>query len=276
MSDLPIDLALLRAHLIRLEETIIFSLIERAQFKCNPLIYSREGTERLFGQPLEGGLSFADYFLFRTECLHSTVRRYTDPEENQFFESLPAPILPRAPGPTILAQNSININQVIKRVYREVVVPRVAKDGDDGHYGSSVTIDVSVLQALSKRIHYGKNIAEAKWRGDPALYQRLADQGDWQAMLTSLTDEAVELKLLKRVRHKAAIFGQDVGPDGGVVIAADSAPELAGGQSFKVDPELVANLYKEIIIPLTKEVEVRYLFHRAGVPVPENYHGAGV
>jgi hypothetical protein len=40
----------------------------------------------------------------------------------------------------------------------------IAGDGDDGNYGSAATLDVLVLQALSTRIHYGKFVAEAKFR----------------------------------------------------------------------------------------------------------------
>lgn len=40
----------------------------------------------------------------------------------------------------------------------------IAAPGDDGNYGSAATLDVLCLQALSKRIHYGKFVAEAKFR----------------------------------------------------------------------------------------------------------------
>jgi hypothetical protein len=40
----------------------------------------------------------------------------------------------------------------------------IAAPGDDGNYGSAATLDVLALQALSKRIHYGKFVAEAKFR----------------------------------------------------------------------------------------------------------------
>lgn len=36
--------------------------------------------------------------------------------------------------------------------------------GDDSNYGSAGVLDVLCLQALSKRIHYGKFVAEAKFR----------------------------------------------------------------------------------------------------------------
>jgi hypothetical protein len=40
----------------------------------------------------------------------------------------------------------------------------IAAPGDDGNYGSAATLDVLCLAALSKRIHYGKFVAEAKFR----------------------------------------------------------------------------------------------------------------
>lgn len=40
----------------------------------------------------------------------------------------------------------------------------VAVPGDDNNYGSASMLDVAVLQALSKRIHYGMFVAEAKFR----------------------------------------------------------------------------------------------------------------
>lgn len=42
--------------------------------------------------------------------------------------------------------------------------PAITEEGDDGNYGSAATLDVLALQALSSRIHYGKFVAEAKFR----------------------------------------------------------------------------------------------------------------
>jgi chorismate mutase len=41
--------------------------------------------------------------------------------------------------------------------------------GDDSNYGSSGVLDVLCLQALSKRVHYGKFVAEAKFRCNAGL-----------------------------------------------------------------------------------------------------------
>ena len=37
---------------------------------------------------------------------------------------------------------------------------------------------------------------------------------------------------------------------------------------MKVDPMAIVELYRDMIIPLTKDIEVRYLFRRAGLEPP--------
>ena len=51
-------------------------------------------------------------------------------------------------------------------------------------------------QALSKRIHYGKFVAEAKFRAKPQEYAALIRQKDTDALMALLTDEAQEAKVL--------------------------------------------------------------------------------
>ena len=81
-----LSLDTLRQALVRQEDTIIFALIERAQFAQNLKIY-------------EAGVffdsSFLDYFLHQVECVHAKVRRYTSPDEYPFTQPLPEPVLPR-------------------------------------------------------------------------------------------------------------------------------------------------------------------------------------
>ena len=50
-------------------------------------------------------------------------------------------------------------------------------------------------QALSKRIHYGKFVAEAKFRSQRATYAPLIKAGDAEGIMDALTDRAVELKV---------------------------------------------------------------------------------
>jgi chorismate mutase len=101
------------------------------------------------------------------------------------------------------------------------------------------------VQALSKRVHYGKFIAEAKFSADPRAYEDLIRAGDAAGLMHLLTYPEQEERVISRVASKAAIFGQDVGNDGRAMSAA-----------YKVQPDLVADLYREWVMPLTKEVQV--------------------
>lgn len=116
-----LSLSSIRSSLIRQEETIIFALIERAQFRRNEVVYEVGGVPglgwpqgaRLISESEGGGdaLSFLDFMLIGTvsldeslralvvcapittlivnqfvvstqEVLHSAVRRYESPEEH--------------------------------------------------------------------------------------------------------------------------------------------------------------------------------------------------
>ncbi|KAG8077048.1 hypothetical protein GUJ93_ZPchr0006g42336 [Zizania palustris] len=55
-------------------------------------------------------------------------------------------------------------------VYFDDLLPRLVSKGSDGNCGSSACCDTIILQALSKRIHYGNFVAEAKFRESPDMY----------------------------------------------------------------------------------------------------------
>lgn len=84
------------------------------------------------------------------------ARRYTSPDEYPFTSPLPGPVIPALDFPSILHKNDINVNSDIMDRYLQDILPRICVPGDDLNYGSSATRDVECLQALSKRIHYGK------------------------------------------------------------------------------------------------------------------------
>jgi chorismate mutase len=54
---------------------------------------------------------------------------------------------------------------------------------------------VDDFQALSKRIHYGKFVAEAKFQAQTLDYTELIHAGDAEGINSLLTDRAVELKV---------------------------------------------------------------------------------
>jgi chorismate mutase len=64
----PLSLDTIRSVLVRLEDTIIFALIERSQFAHNPRIYQQGAFEELKELDFHG--SWLDWFLKETETFH--------------------------------------------------------------------------------------------------------------------------------------------------------------------------------------------------------------
>ncbi|KAF8627439.1 hypothetical protein AX17_006253 [Amanita inopinata Kibby_2008] len=282
MSGDPLSLDRIRSVLTRLEDTIIFSLIERAQFAHNPRMYHRGVFKELVKLGFEG--SWLEWFLKETETFHAKARRYTSPDEYPFTSDLPEPVLQPLEFPNILHPNKVNANPSILSFYTRAIVPRITRRAtlalaatkraigiigdeefeDDGNYGSAATIDVEVLQAISKRVHYGKFVSESKFQENPAAFIPHILNPNRQALDALISKPEVEYKLLLRLQKKAATYAQD--------IAADSEPNVNGKMngsangsingSGKIDVDGVIDLYESYIIPLTKEVEVEYLLHR--------------
>lgn len=93
----------------------------------------------------------------------------------------------------------MSLNPLIWKMYFDDLLPALVSPGDDSNYGSVTTMDVLCLQvhfsykfsvfflmycliwylfllllkALSKRIHFGAFVAEAKFRESPELYEPL-------------------------------------------------------------------------------------------------------
>jgi len=245
----PLTLSFIRESLIRQEDTIIYGLLQRAQFSFNAPTYDRNS----FIIPgFEGSL--IEFMLKETEDLHAKVRRYQAPDEHPFFpEDLPQPILPSLPLSKVLhpAANDININQAIYSMYLEELLPKLTLPDDDGNYGSASVCDVHCLQALSKRIHYGKFVAEAKFTEAPEKFERHIRAQDGEAIMGELTFKNVEDDVKRRVANKARAYGQEVNEHGKV----DNA-------RYKIDPDLAGALYEDWVMPLTKQVQVAYLLRR--------------
>ncbi|TFK40801.1 chorismate mutase [Crucibulum laeve] len=270
----PLSLDRIRSVLTRLEDTIIFSLIERAQFAHNPRIYQRGAFKELTDLNFYG--SWLEWFLKETESFHAKARRYTSPDEYPFSSDLPEPVLPLLSFPEILYPNKINANPSILSFYTRAIVPRITRRAtlalaaskrangiigdeefeDDGNYGSAATIDVEVLQSISKRVHYGKFVSESKFVENPAAFIPHILNPNREALDALITKPEVERKLLLRLQKKAATYAQDFAADGESIVGT----KVNG--SSKIDVDGVVDLYESYIIPLTKEVEVEYLLHR--------------
>ena len=165
--------------------------------------------------------------------------------------------------PPVLARNDVNLNSRLKDIYVSEIVPLICAQGDDGNYGSAATRDIEALQLISRRIHFGKFVAEAKFM-DPKehdLYVELIRKRDKEGIWDLLTFKAVEERLLERVKRKAAIYGQDLMA---AEAAASTSPTTKNAvlENLKIPLQVVSDIYEKIIIPLTKDVEVDYLLQR--------------
>jgi chorismate mutase len=257
----------IRSTLIRQEETIIFALIERAQYRSNRVIYQANSLD--FKGVNKENISFFDWMLLETEKLHAQVRRYTSPEEHPFnIDAIPQqPLrLPKLNYPSLLGteKEKVNVNNEIKSWYIDKLIPRLCVDGDDEQYGSTVMADIAVVQALSRRIHYGKFVAESKYLKEGVRFEEYIRQNDVKGIIDLLTNVEVERRVLRRAFVKASTYGQDIIQDPATVSSS------ASSTGYKVDPSLIVEIYRDMIIPLTKDVEVRYLYHRVGYNPPHS------
>lgn len=229
-----------------LEEAIIHKLLDRAQFCQNAPAYAPGESGFL---PQETSSLFELRLLYQ-ESMDAQFGRYLIPEERPFYEGLPAPKrnLRVSIGQDLSIRDleTINVSGKILTAYMDLI-PLLCPPGDDGHHGSAVEHDVIVLQALGRRIHYASlYVAESKYQGDPEKFRRLIQARAEGEILEALTRKAVEEEVLARVRKKTA----------SIQAAADPASRVV------VNPEVIEQFYKDWIIPLTKEGEVRYLLQR--------------
>lgn len=248
-----LDLAHIRFQLIRLEDTVLFHIIERVQFPYNSTIY-RPGAISIPGSDL----SFSDWVLREQEALQSKIRRYQSPDEYPFFPDAMQPlILKEISYPKILWENDVNVNDELKQRYVGQILPAACAKFDreeraadaQENYGSAATADVATLQALSRRIHFGKFVAESKFQKDPETFVKLIKAEDKKGIDDAITNVKVEQQVLERLRAKAEMYGRDPSwaEDGGVA---------------KINVDAVVAMYKDHVIPLTKVVEVDYLMQR--------------
>ena len=226
----------------RLEDTITFHLIERVQFPLNMRIYELGGVKIP-----QINLSLLDWMLREQERVHSLVRRYQSPDEYPFFpNALETPILQPLDYPHILHPNTVNVNDQIKVKYIERVLPNACRHfgrQDRGetqeNYGSAATCDVACLQALSRRIHFGKFVAESKFQTETNRFVDLIRNEDRQGINAAITDAKVEQKVLERLRLKAKTYGTDPSID-------------AEGQE-KINVDAVVAMYKVILLLAVRE-----------------------
>jgi chorismate mutase len=236
------------ARLAGLEETLIYKLLDRAQFAANGGAYlpSRSGFV-----PQEASSLF-ELRLYHQEKLDAKFGRYLIPEERPFYLGLPQPRRkpPQGEWPfPIQDLETVNVTGPIRAGYH-ALLPRLCREGDDGQWGSSVEHDVICLQALARRIHFGAlYVGESKFEESPDKFRKLVEADDEEGILEAITRSEVEARVLARVRSKVE------------AVQSVSDPSLR----LIVDPEVFVGVFRDVLIPLTKEGEIRYLSQRVNL-----------
>lgn len=248
-SGMVLDLSKIREELVKMEDTLIFNFIERSNFPLCSDIYCWN-KESLKIPNFNG--SFLDWSLLQLETFQSLLRRYEAPDENPFFpKQIPSPFLPEIKYPQVLATYSkeINHNNTLKQIYLKNILPLLVKyDGNCEHsFGSVMTRDIDCLQNLSRRIHFGKFVAEVKFQQNKDLYRDLIERQDITGIYEHITDHKTEQMILKRLKEKAEVYGIDPGKS---------------DKDRKLYSDCLVKIYQDFIIPLTKNVEVDYLLRR--------------
>lgn len=102
-------------------------------------------------------------------------------------------------------------------------------------------------------------VSESKFREAPHKFipHILAQPPNTEALAGLITKPAVEAALLVRLGNKAEIYGQELDPQGKLRKApGEDAKGLDGDAETRLDTAEVVALYRDWVIPLTKDVEV--------------------
>lgn len=239
MSDLDISLEDIRATLERAEDSIIFALLERSQWRRNETIYTDE----------------FDSLLRDTEIAQAKAGRYMCPEETPFTSN--TRYSEYSPDKSMdyrldyyLSRKHIPIdyNESLRKYYFTNLLCQISEKGSDENPGSSVVSDIALLQAVSRRIHLGKVVAESKLRRNIpfSIQSRLGDA----EILHQITDNMREQVVLERVYQKASQY---------LAIFRNTH------QSHQLQPETIRVFFQDFIIPTTKQIQVDYLRPTIGI-----------
>ncbi|RLN07168.1 chorismate mutase 2-like [Panicum miliaceum] len=234
-----LSLAAVRDALVRLEDSVVFALIERARHPRNAAAYAPGGGGA-------GGRSLVEFF----------AGHYQNPEDVPFFpQDLPSPLFPTKSSPKVLHPSAslVTVNDAIWKMYFDELLPLFTVDGDDGSYAETVVLDFACLQVLSRRIHIGKYVAEVKFKDAPQDYSPLI-----QAKQFSDGSAHIQGRQREGQEESRETFGQNVTLEDN----ASNEQGTAGDSECKVDPTVLSKLYDQWVMPLTKDVEVEYLLRR--------------
>ena len=231
------------ARLEGLEEAILHRVLDRAQFAHNPAAYRPGGS----GIAEAGERSLLLLRLRYQEEMDAVFGRFGVPEEQPWHRDLPRPKreaqLSRGGSEFSSQQLAVNLSTEVLDGYLGFL-PQICAEGDDGHHGSAVELDVAAFQAIARRVHYGAlYVARVKYQADPQSYDPLIASGDQEALLARLSRPEVEARIAQRIEAKADALQATVNPT----------------VRRRVGTGPLVRLFQELVIPLTKSGEVAVL-----------------
>jgi chorismate mutase len=158
------------ARLEAFEESIIFRLADRVQYKLNSAIYSQK--------------TFLNYMYKSVEQILDESKTIAA-KENLCQDAL----------------KDINLIENIKERYLDLL-NIICEKGDDDEYSATSQADIEVMVAVSKRIHYGSfYVAESKFLSNSKNYIEAVKTGK-EAVIELLTRRDKEEKIIARVTKK--------------------------------------------------------------------------
>lgn len=199
--------AISECEIARQDDGILFALIKRGMKRglcallshSNLLLALLKQNWSVYRPGVYGNISCSllEHVLGEIERVHSTagyslqypitlvliipvLRKFTSAEELPFFlAKLAKPVIPLFNHPMgRVLPNEINLNTKILQIYLSSIIPSICEPGDDPYqHSATVLADIVLLQAMSKRIHYGKVIAETKFTKNPLLYHNIMFKG---------------------------------------------------------------------------------------------------
>ncbi len=230
----------IRRLLQECENSILFAVFERSRWRANPEAY------RTNGKTGAGGSLFTS-LLADIEKAHAKAGRYGCPEEHPFTNPvIDTDITPRSYQINdflATGHQAINVNSQIIDAYFLDILPQITREGSDENLGSAVMADINLLQAISRRIHLGKLVAQVKYNQDPEWYGQKHSDGE---LYGQLTNDVVEKAILTRLAQKLDHLNQD---------------NICNFPTIQLNSEKVVAIYQDFVIPLTKRVQVEYFKH---------------
>ena len=227
----------IRKKLVILEDIIIKNICNRVNYKLNKEIYIHNSDKFKFLNNFEG--TYFDFLFKHMENVQSMAGRYEAFDEKPYYKGLEKTKIEREyentlPSDILKFSNKVNFNAWIRIAYLNFI-QNICIIDNDNNYGDTVLCDINCLQAISKRIHYGILVMEAKYKESKSIYDKYLNDNDDVSIIAKLKNKDIENKVLQRVKEKAIKY------------------------KFK-NPEQIVNFFKNFIIPMTIQVELEYVF----------------